>query len=209
MMRATFRRFLVAGAGLLLLVVQSQPGLLFAGEPPESNAEATAAPTQLADDQLLAQATRLGISLDEAIRRQYIQSASQDAVAAVMRNGEQFAGVLFDDTEGWYRLHVFYVGNNPGRVDVERLLPPDVPVEWTRVDHSYDELSAIQNKIVALHNDTVAQGGEPLFSSTGIDPARNKVKVALSEENDAVRSFLQARFRDSIYIVVEPPPPPL
>src|SRR5687768_4840601 len=71
----------------------------------------------------------------EVADRLSVQSNAQAAVAAVMGSPDEFAGAMFDDSDGWYRLHIFFV-EGADLSAVERVLPASVPVEWTLVKHS-------------------------------------------------------------------------
>lgn len=101
------------------------------------------------------------------------------------------------------------MGENPGGARVAALLPPGTPVQWTRVERSYAELSAVEDELVRLHNETVAAGGEPIFSSTGIGISKNGVKAALPAPDPALEAELRERFGGVVYVEIEPAGEPL
>lgn len=149
-------------------------------------------------------ASDLGIPSGEVLRRTEAQAAAQPAIIAIRADPTEFGGAIFDDADGWWRLHIFYVGENAGGARVRELLPPGLPVEWTAVKRSYAELVDIEAQLVRLTNDSVDQGGGPLFSSSGIDERRSQVYAALPAHDPALEAKLTQQFGDAVYIVIRP-----
>jgi hypothetical protein len=111
----------------------------------------------------------LGLTRDEAAVRIDWQEKFRAAAITAMADHENFAGVTHTGSDGSYRLHVYYVGDNPPRDHIEALVPADLPaIEWTRVKYNYHTLSEVMAAIVA---------GDYGANQVGIRIALNLVEV--------------------------------
>ncbi len=110
---------------------------------------------------------------------------------AVNGEPENFGGLYGDEA-----VVIQYVGDNPGRATVDRLLTPDIEVRWVCVERSQAELRRIKD----LVTDDWSR-----FSSVAIDVKGNRVVVSLTPEADraAVVESLAA-YGEAVYVDPEP-----
>ena len=136
------------------------------------------------------------VSPDEMLRRVQMQTSLLPAMRAIAARPSDFGGAEVEHDSQTYQLHIFYVTDNSSRVDVASLLPPDVPVVWTKATNSYAEIDSTAQAIANM--------GES-FNSVGVDVENNQVRVSLPPESAAFGDKLKTMYDLSLVNVVYEP----
>lgn len=113
------------------------------------------------------------------------------AELAIQADPDHFSGSSNDDSNGWWRLHIWYLPGFPeARAKVEALIPTGAPVEWTEARFSMTE------RLRVFHEINIGDGSWITSVSIGTP---DTVQVGIVA-HDAVR---EAAFRSTYGEIIE------
>lgn len=155
--------------------------------------------------ELAAIAAVKGISIQEAARRHDLRERSSAAISAIVANPSKFADVFQDDSDGIWKLRIFYVGDaGEARASLDGLLPADLPVQWDDVTRSGEELRRIKADVIDMWYDI----GLDRISEVSIDTLSNSVHVGLPAPDEGLSALLRDRYGDAVTTKITQPDQP-